>query len=110
VIRFGRWNIVVPDTNIRFLVRLGSPFLRPGLIIDKTPRAAAVKDWPQANRAAARTVLDGGEHGGPLKRGGLNQPSAVLASRLSLKEPRPAALSTTSRLAAVKVSLLPVSA
>jgi hypothetical protein len=23
VIRFGRWNIVVPDTNIRFLVRLG---------------------------------------------------------------------------------------
>jgi hypothetical protein len=29
-----------------FLGSAGEPFLRPGLIIGKIPRAAAVKDWP----------------------------------------------------------------
>ena len=70
-----------------FLGSAGEPFLRPGLIIDKTPRAAAVKDWPQANRAAARSVLDGGEHGVILERGGLDKPSAGLALHLSLIKP-----------------------
>ncbi len=39
------------------------PFLRPDLPRRRTPRAAAVKDWPQANRAAAPSVLDDDEHG-----------------------------------------------
>ena len=42
---------------------------RPGLTIDKTLRADAVKDWPQANRAAARSVLDGGKRGVTLETG-----------------------------------------
>jgi hypothetical protein len=73
-----------------FVSRFGwEPFLRPGLIIDKTPRAAAVKDWPQANRVAALSVLDGGEHGVILKRGGLNQPSAVAGVALVLERAAP---------------------
>jgi hypothetical protein len=72
-----------------FLGSAGEPFLRPGLIIDKTPRAAAVKDWPQANRVAALSVLDGGEHGVILKRGGLNQPSAVAGVALVLERAAP---------------------
>jgi hypothetical protein len=68
-----------------FLGSAGEPFLRPGPIIDKTPRAVAVEDWPRANRAAARSVLDGGEHGVTLKRGGLDQPSAAAGAACVLE-------------------------
>jgi hypothetical protein len=34
----------------------------------------SARGWPQANRAAAQSVLDGGEHGVTLKRGGLVLP------------------------------------
>jgi hypothetical protein len=45
------------------------PFLRPGLTTPKASRAAAVRDGPQAHREAARSVLDGGEHGARLETG-----------------------------------------
>ena len=62
-------KLVLPISGC-FLVRLtGGSFLRPGLTTRKASRAAAVKDGRRLPRAcAARSVLDGGEHGARLEQ------------------------------------------
>jgi transposase len=49
-----------------FLGSAGAPFLRPGLRLLSAPRTAAVKDGRRPPPKAARSVLDGGEHGATL--------------------------------------------
>jgi hypothetical protein len=63
---------LLPQTALpTSLVFLGSAdrgsFLRPGLTFPKASRAAAVKDGPGHRACAARSVLDGGEHGARLE-------------------------------------------
>ena len=48
----------------QYLCSTPGPYLRPDLPCPVTPRAAAVKDGPLGPPLeAARSVLDGGEHG-----------------------------------------------
>ena len=54
----------------RFLGSAGAPFLRPGLHNTRAPRGAAVKTGRRPSPKAARSGLDGCEHGARLDQVG----------------------------------------
>src|SRR4051812_46821534 len=63
-----------------FLVRPRGPFLRPDLQTQNAPRAAAVKAGRRPPPEAARSGLDGGEHGATLGRSATTMPLTPLFS------------------------------
>ena len=82
-----------------FLVRLNAPFLRPGLHSDRAPGAAAVNAGRRPPPKAARSGIDGGEHGARLRQVGRHQlrPQPEPAGdtpRLRSKSPRRSARSS----------------
>ena len=58
---------------IEFLGSAGGPFLRPGLIVVRC-RAEPRSRMAAGHREAARSVLDGGEHGTKLEQDGPDPP------------------------------------
>ena len=57
-------------TVFKFLGSAGAPFLRPGLHDTRAPRGAAVKTGRRPSPEAARSGLDGCEHGARLDQVG----------------------------------------
>ena len=76
-----------------FLVRLKAPFLRPGLHFHSAPGAAAVNAGRRPPPKAARSGIDGGEHGARLGQVGRHQlrprslPAGDMPRRTSVPPP-----------------------
>ena len=69
-----------------FAVRLRS-FLRPGLCGLHCVARSGGQDWPQATAEAARSGLDGREHGASLDQAGY-RPAAKIAARALCRSDR----------------------
>jgi transposase len=64
------------------------PFLRPGLTTPKAPARRRGQGWPQATAraCAARSVLDGGEHGATLNQDGAGSGGPIMRDTFLLQQ------------------------